>query len=291
MKIGRVHLLAGLLGGLALAGPAAAECLSSEGAERLADAYLARKPAKLAERPGDNAEALCSQNRLVEALTAELGDPIGYKVGLTSQAAQERFGADGPVRGVLLRSMLLENGATVNPFAARGVVEADLLVTVRSDDINVATTPEEVLRYLRDVRPFIELADLVVDETVALDADVITAINVGARAGVAGTAIPVRNTRKFLNGLADMSVTLSTRPAGTEADTAEPAFTAPGKAVLGHPLNAVLWLMNDGVKLEAGDVVSLGSFGPPLPAEPGQTISVVYEGLPRDPRVSVTLAE
>ena len=278
--------------GILIAGGSAANaaCLDAEAVETLAASYLDRSPAKLGERPTTNAEALCSQGKLIEALQGTLGDPIGYKVGLTSEAARERFGAEDPVRGVLLRGMLQENGATVEPFASRGIVEADLLVTVRSDDINVATTPREVLRYLRDVRPFIELADLVLAEGEALDAETITTINVGARAGVAGNPVPVRQSSKFLDSLASMTVRLSTKPADAESD-GEEVLAVPGRAVMGHPLNAVLWLMDDGVKLEAGDVVSLGSFGPPLPAEPGQTVTVVYEGLPRDPRVSVTLAE
>ena len=50
------------------------------------------------------------QNAFVEALTSALGKPVGYKVGLVSKEAQERFGTDQPVRGRLLSRMLLPNG-------------------------------------------------------------------------------------------------------------------------------------------------------------------------------------
>ena len=268
-----------------LAGEARAECLSDEAVDALASKMEAFEPAKIDGDIASMDEALCSQAKLIKRLGDE---PIGYKVGLTSKPAQERFGATEPVRGVLTRSMLLGNGESVSHFASRGLFEADLLVKVRDDGINNATTLMQVLEHIESVRPFIELADLVLAEGQTLDPAAITAINVGARKGVQGTLIKVEATEAFLAALADMTVRMSSRPtAGNGED--EEFLAVPGRAVLGHPLNAVLWLMNDGVKLEAGDVVSLGSFGAPSPAVPGQTITVRYEGLPRDPEVSVTL--
>ena len=62
---------------------------------------------------------------------------------------------------------------------------------------------------------------------------------------------------------------------------------AKAKVILGHPLNAVLWLMKDlsasGQKLRAGDLLSLGSIAPPLPPQPGQIIRQRYEGWPGGP--------
>ena len=233
-------------------------------------------------------DALCAQDKLVERLAAQIGEPIGYKVGLTSKPAQERFGATEPVRGVLMRSMLVGDGASVPTYAARGLVEADLLVKVRDDGINDATTTMEVLEHLASVQPFIELADLVLAEGQRFDPATITAINVGARKGVTGREIEVEADEAFHAALAEMTVRMSTYPVGHQGESEE-LLAVPGRAILGHPLEAVLWLMNDGVKLEAGDVVSLGSFGAPAPATPGQVYTVRYEGLARDPLVSVTL--
>ena len=39
------------------------------------------------------------------------GTPVGYKAGLTSAAAKERFGVDPPVRGVPVKDMLSQGGA------------------------------------------------------------------------------------------------------------------------------------------------------------------------------------
>ena len=64
-----------------------------------------------------------------------------------------------------------------------------------------------------------------------------------------------------------------------------------GSAILDHPLNAVIWLADDlkksGITLKPGDLLSLGSFSRPLPPQAGQTVRVVYEGLPGNPSVSV----
>jgi 2-keto-4-pentenoate hydratase len=225
----------------------------------------------------DQATAACLRDVLVRVLEqqAGLGRPIGYKVGLTSKAVQERLGIAHPVWGVLLASMLLPDGTVVTlPYAARPIVEADLLVTVKDEAINQATTVEEVARHLSDLKPFIELPDLMTGEGQALDEIVITAINVGARLGVQGPPLPM--TPEIAAALPGMTV----RMAGPDG----PLLEAPGAAVLGHPLNSVLWLIQalkaEGKALRAGDVVSLGSFGPPQQPIGGGTFSVTYDGLP-----------
>jgi 2-keto-4-pentenoate hydratase len=64
-----------------------------------------------------------------------------------------------------------------------------------------------------------------------------------------------------------------------------------GSAILDHPLNAVIWLADDlkksGITLKPGDLLSLGSFSRPLSPQAGQTVRVIYEGLPGNPSVSV----
>jgi 2-oxo-hept-3-ene-1,7-dioate hydratase len=57
--------------------------------------------------------------------------------------------------------------------------------------------------------------------------------------------------------------------------------------VLGHPLNAVVWLVENGVTLEPGDYVSVGSIGPLMPTVAGRTVTATDGGLPGDPQVTV----
>lgn len=83
----------------------------------------------------------------------------------------------------------------------------------------------------------------------------------------------------------------SINEARNHLDVLKALSDSPGTAILGHPLNAVLWLIDDlrrsGIRLKAGDVLSLGTFSPPLPARAATFVSVRYIGLPGDPEVAV----
>ncbi|WP_457629874.1 2-keto-4-pentenoate hydratase [Oceanithermus sp.] len=218
-------------------------------------------------------EGLAFQARFVAGLEPIVGQPVGYKVGLTSKAVQEKFGVDHPLRGVLLEGMLLESGATVPArFGAVPIVEADLLVRVKDAGINEARTPEEVVKHIDQVIPFIELPDLVLKKGEPLNGATITAINVGARLGVLGEPIAVEPTRDFAQALAEMQVFVS-------MDN-KLVMKVPGSAILGNPLNAVVWLAEDlarhGQALKPGDIISLGSFGKPFRPHSGSTFWVGY---------------
>ncbi len=266
---------------VAAGGVAHAQCPSDEAVAQLAADILAAKPAPTPD-VATTEDALCAQGKLVALLARDWGAPSGYKAGLTSEPAQKAFGASSPVRGVLYAGMMLEDGAAVPAgWGALPRFEADMIVVVADDGINAATSPREVLAHISAVHPFIELPDLVVGDPKALDADRITAINVGARKGVLGAAIPADATEAFLSALAAMQVVV------TDGEGQELA-RAPGAAILGHPLNAVLWLRDSGVSFKAGDLVSLGSFGPLLAPKPGLKATVAYEGLAGNPKVSVS---
>lgn len=229
--------------------------------------------------------AACVRERVVVGLMATQGRVVGYKAALTNPDVQKKFGTNAPVRGVLLARMLtMESAFPIDvKFGSRPVFEADLLVEVGDEAINDARTPLEALRALSRVMPFIELADLVTAEGEPLNAAVITAINAGARGGIFGRAIEVEPTQKFADALRDMRV-VTTDDKGVEL------ANAPGAAILGHPLNAVLWLIEDlrksGVRLKVGDRLSLGAFSPPMPPRSEMRVKVRYVGLPGEPEIN-----
>lgn len=231
------------------------------------------------------ADAECGRRRLVERIEAVDNRIVGYKAGLTSKAAQERFGVASPVRGILLEKMLLKDGADVPAdFGARPAYEADLLVVVKDASIQQAKTHLDALRSISLVVPFIELPDLLVADGEKLSAPLIVSLNVGARLGVVGKGIPAQATPEFAAALAAMRVVVADQK-GTEIASGR------GAAILDHPLNAVLWLAQElsrsGIKLKPGDLLSLGSFTAPLDPRPGLAVTVRYEGLPGNPAVSV----
>jgi 2-keto-4-pentenoate hydratase len=269
-----------------LASPLWAECASEAEVAAFVESYLAGTPARALAAGGDMEDALCTQAMLVTALEPHLGAVVGYKVGLTSGPAQERFGVSEPVMGVFYESMMLEDGAEVPvSFGAVPLFEADLVLVVGDAGINAATTPEEAMAHISAVHPFIELPDLALAQGEPMTGVTITAMGVGARSGVVGAAIPVEDAGAMLAALADMQVTVTAADGTVMAE-------APGAAVLGNPVNAVLWLVAAGVTLEPGDLVSVGSIGPLLPpAKAMGGATVTYAGLPGDPSVSVVFTE
>lgn len=226
----------------------------------------------------------CGQRKFVAALQPRLGKVVGYKAGLTNPVVQQRFGLSAPLRGVLLEKMLLPQGSEVPAkFGARPFLEPDLVVEVASSAIHDAKTPVEVLAQLRAVIPFIELPDTLVDDPTKITGPALMANNVGARLGVLGRPIPVRADQAFADALRDMTVR-------TTDSTGKELGAAKGTAILGHPLNAVVWVASElkasGITLKPGDLLSLGAFGSG-PAEAGKAVSVRYEGLPNTPVVTV----
>jgi 2-keto-4-pentenoate hydratase len=250
---------------------------------QLADNFKAMSPTSGLSKEMSMEEAVRIRDGLVAELSDSQGKVVGYKAGLTNPAVQKRFGTTSPVRGVLLEKMLLDDGAEVPAkFGAIPFFEADLVVVVKDEGINQAKTPADVMKHLASIRPFIELPDLVTAKDQPLTAAVITAFNVGARLGVLGK--PIAPTPEMVDALGKMMVVMR------DQDGKELA-RVPGAAILGHPLNAVVWLADDvaksGGKLRAGDILSLGSFTPPNFQKAGMTITVTYEGLPGNPSVSV----
>ena len=250
---------------------------------QLADNFKAMSPTSGLSKEMTMEEAVRIRDGLVAELSASQGKVVGYKAGLTNPAVQKRFNTTEPVRGALLEKMLLDDGAEVPvKFGAIPFFEADLAVVVKDEGINQAKTPAEVLKHLASIRPFIELPDLVTAKEQPLSAAIITSFNVGARLGVLGK--PIAPTPEMADALGKMTVVMR------DQDGKELA-KVPGAAILGHPLNAVVWLADDlaksGGKLRAGDILSLGSFTPPNFQKAGMTITVTYEGLPGNPSVSV----
>ncbi|TCH98848.1 hypothetical protein EJV46_09800 [Roseococcus sp. SYP-B2431] len=272
-------LLLAAVASLATLGPAMAACPTAEAVQALARSILANAPAPALTGMASLADGQCAQDLLVPLMVPHLGQPVGYKVGLTNAAAQQRFGVPQPVVGTIYqRTIALRSGGEVPArFGAVPNVEADLLVRVRDDSINQARTHLEVLRAIDLVIPFIELPDLVL--SAGMDGPNLLAINVGARLGAVGEAIPAEATEEFAARLGSMVVTLSN-------DQREIA-RAPGTALLGHPLNVIPWLAEDlarrGQRMRAGQYISLGGFSPAVAAEAGRTYTVRYDGLLAQP--------
>ena len=218
------------------------------------------------------------QQRYVNALSAELGPRTGYKVAMTSLSSQQHFGLSEPLYGQFLKKMLLQSPAQlpVN-FGARGLVEADLLVRVGDSGINEVITVDEVLTHIDAVIPFIELPDPL--WSTSLTAARLVAVNCGARYGVLGEPIAVSARPKWQRRLQAFNVALY-GPGDVLLASGN------GDDLLSGPLNVVFWLLqrlrSEGVALQPGDLLSLGSLTAPLSPTIGQ-YRAVYQGLDSNP--------
>ena len=294
MKSRTLHTLAAaaaLTSALALTGcastsaPVVADtpgCLDNVSVDRLLADYNARRPAADLPATLTLADAHCSRAKLQQRLAGQAGRLVGYKAGLTNPAVQKRFNTDQPVWGALYSAMILNSGVTLDAgFGSRPLYEADLLVRVKDKAINDAATPAQVLAQVDQVIPFIELPDLMVETPAKINGAVLSALNVGTRLGVQGAPLLVpadaAGQARLLDQLRDMNVRLV---------DGQGAALGGGKGsdVLGHPLNAVVWLAQalkaQGLALRPGQVVSLGSFSALLPPKAGLKVTVHYDGVP-----------
>ena len=255
-----------------------AEKPSAAALKKVSEAYLTKKPASGISTGLTYQAALEVQKDYLALLEKSMGKRAGYKVGLVTAAGQQRNGISHPIRGVLYKKMLLTNGVTVPlNYGTRPILEPDLLVLVKDESINNARTPQEAMAALSEIVCFIELADATFATNAPVDAGVITSGNVGARAGVLGQTRKIEQTKQFYDAWARMSLVL-------RDDKGKELSRATADGVMGHALNAVLWLVQDlqktGEKLRPGDVISLGSPSPQVTPKAGEKYVLSYEGLP-----------
>jgi len=259
----------------------AADCNPRTGIE-IFRAWVKKAPVANLPKGLPAAEALCIQQDMIRALAYRYGPVKGYKVALTSKAAQKALGVPHPVRGRITGFMLLLDGAVLpTRYGARPVWEADLLVRVKDEAINDARTPAEALVHLSHIWPALEFADLMLPPDEKPDAGRLTAVNAGARWFITGRPHEIKATPDELAAIAGFTVKVTSRTRGKPAKV-----LAEGKAaaIMGHPLNALLWLIADlrkhGKSLKKNDVVSLGSLTAPGKPTRGLRLRAVYEGFP-----------
>lgn len=280
-------LAAAAISVVAMEASAQSSCGSYDFAGPFLEAFTAGAPFEGAGQAAETittlADGVCHQDILLSSMKDVYGDVVGYKAAATSAGAQKQLGLDGPVLGVFFEEMLLPDGSTIAvDDGARLIFELDLLVRVADPALADATTQDEALSGIDAVIPFIELGDLMAAKGAAITGPLVQAMNAGARFGVMGSPVAI-------DGL-----TAETFAASTGVLTKDGAVVAeaPATALLGHPLDAVLWIAAAtkarGMELKAGDLLSLGSLGRFQLATPGEVVaSYTFGG--EDASVSATL--
>jgi 2-keto-4-pentenoate hydratase len=192
---------------------------------------------------------------------------IGWKVGLTAPAIQQQFGFHEPVFGCILHRD--ESGRLFRPHELiKPGFEPELCLRI-GQDVAGSITPEAARAAIDMVYPALEIIETrgPFTEQIALA----LADNAQQKTVVLGTgaALP-----------ADMALD---QVAASVTINGATVATGRGDAVLGNPVNSVVWLAGKlreyGRSLQAGEIVMSGSFTRQFPIAPGDLISVAFAGV------------
>jgi 2-keto-4-pentenoate hydratase len=232
-------------------------------------------------------DAECAKFKLAKKLPKHLGALSGYKIGFVSQNTRLAFNIEQPRWGFMFERNLIDIIAVIPAnFGAYPLFDANLLLEIKDEGLADATTPLEALSHIDSVMPYMELSDLMLPGTHTANEWVAT--NLSFRGGIKGAEVPVQVTQEFADALAALKVRM------VDQDDVE-IGTGRGDVLMGHPMDAAMWLAKAlkqvGIKLKAGDVLSLGSLIEPQKPRAGMKIKLRYQGLGDSPELEVEFSE
>ncbi|GAB3158235.1 fumarylacetoacetate hydrolase family protein [Micromonospora sonneratiae] len=190
---------------------------------------------------------------------------VGRKIGLTSEAVQRQLGVDQPDFGSLFDDMAISSGGTVAPGRLlQPKVEAEVAFVLGADLDGPLESVDDVRAAVAGAAAAIEIVD---SRVANWDISIVDTVADNASSGlyvVSEAVLP-------LTEVDPVTVQMTLRLNGEVASAGE------GRACLGDPLNAVLWLARTaqelGDPLRAGEIVLSGALGPMVVVEPGDTVS------------------
>lgn len=229
--------------------------------EQLGRARLAGRPLEDAEgllAGADEATGYDTQSRLAAFLAAHgQGEHAGYKIGATAKGMQELLGVSGPVYGhILSDNVLLPYGTFACNLASGPGVECEIAFRL-GEDVPAASTPltrDEVAARIDAVMPAIEIVENRYGDFRRCSVALLAADDFFHKACVIGEAV------------SDWRAIDLPGVTGRVSLDGEQVQTGRGEEVLGHPLDAVVWLSDKlaqrGQGLKAGQIVMTGSMTP-----------------------------
>lgn len=206
----------------------------------------------------------------------ELLPRAAYKVVGLDPVNAALDGVDRPMVGAMYVSNFLPNGTTISIDSARVLItEPDILFRVSDSAINEATTLEQLLPHIDRVYAFIEVPAPLFNNNPP-NPFLMQASNLLPRWGVIGDSMAVTDTSEFLRSLESMRVRFID---GDDRVLAEES----GDYLGGNPLYGVLAVIEElrrkGEALDAGDLISSGSYMPPILVTSGMFTRTIYEGI------------
>lgn len=214
-------------------------------------------------RPQTRADAYAIQAHWAEVTS---GVP-GWKIAATAAAGQRHLNVDAPLPGRVLAERVHAPGAVSLAGNRMRLAELEYAFTLIRD---LPPRPEpyaeaDVLAATGDLLLLIELPNSRFADVAAVGTAQLIADNACGHRLVLGPAQPI-DWRTLDLASAPMTLTNSN---GT-------VLRGSGAAVLGHPITALTWLVNElsayDIPLSAGQFVTTGVCTEPMPVAPGETI-------------------
>ena len=215
-------------------------------------------------------QAYALQRQLEQALVGRGERVVGYKVGFTTAALQERHGVTEPVLGFMLASGVFGGGDVVPlaRFVAIGV-EVEVAFLLKADLAGPGVTSASALLAVEGAMPSFELIDFRLSGT-PRGVDVVAD-------GVYANAIVLGRPLTSVTG-----VDLALEGVVFEQD-GQIVATQTAAEVLGNPLVSLAWAANTlgkmGRGLHAGDIVLTGSISKVLRPTAGQSVRAAFTRL------------
>lgn len=224
------------------------------------------------ERPIDEREAYDIQSALVQEYVSHGAKVVGKKTGLTSKAKQVQMNTTEPLYAYLLDHTILTDGAQIaRDQLIHPRVEAEIAFVMARPLQGPRVTGDQVLSATRYVLPALEVIDSRYENFNFTLPDVV--------ADQASAALVV------LGGNARSPKGLDLRLLGMLLEiNGEIQATGAGAAVLGHPADAIAWLVNKMADmgaggLEEGDLVMAGGLVEAFAIEPGDHLRAEFAHL------------
>jgi 2-keto-4-pentenoate hydratase len=226
--------------------------------------------------PRDDAEAYAVQEALRRLRAPELGSTAGYKVALTSDVMQEMLRYFSPFAGPLHANMIYNDGAQLDHTQyGRLCIECELAAVLGKNlrSSNAPYSREQIADAVDTIAPALELVDDRNADYGAITELVLTLI--ADNAWNAGIVLgPALKDWRHLD-LANLH--------GTVMVNGETTGEGYGRDVLGHPLEALRWLVNtitkQGKDIEKGMVVMTGTMIATQFVKPGDNLTFSVDEL------------
>ena len=220
------------------------------------------------------ADAYAIQDALIARMETDDGPIAGWKVALTSPVMQQMCGVDHPCEGAVLRERVQRSPAVCDTSKlGRLGVEAEIALVIGQDmpSDGEPYTSESAASCVSAAHAAIELVDDRNADYATITAAKLIANNSLNAGIILGPAVHDWRGLDLAALKGAMLIDGKTVAEGTGAD------------ILGHPLNALVWLANSltarGRMLRAGDIVMCGSFVRTQFPAAGQTVTCRVTGL------------